>query len=40
VLGYSDVDLDALSRDDERTAEEIDDARRQQVENTIATARA
>jgi hypothetical protein len=38
VLGYSDVDLDALSRDDERTAEEIDDARRRQVENTIAIA--
>ncbi len=40
VLGYSDVDLDALSRDDERTAEEIDGARRQQVNDTIAVASA
>ncbi len=38
VLGYSGVDLDALSSDDERTAGEIDDARRRQVERTIAVA--
>jgi hypothetical protein len=38
VLGYSDVDLDALSRDDERTAGEIDEARRRQVDDTIAAA--
>ncbi len=40
VLGYSDVDLDALSRDDERTAGEIDSARREQVEQTIVAATA
>jgi hypothetical protein len=39
VLGYSEVDLDALSRDDERTAGEIDVARRRQVDATIAAAR-
>ncbi len=38
VLGYSDVDLDALIRDDERTADEIDELRRRQVEETIAAA--
>lgn len=36
VLGYSDVDLDALISDDERTAGEIDAGRRAQVERTIA----
>ena len=36
VLGYSDVDLDALIRDDERTAVEMDGARRIQVKETIA----
>jgi hypothetical protein len=36
VLGYSDVDLDALIRDDERTAAEVDAGRRAQVEQTIA----
>ena len=36
VLGYSDVDLDALISDDERTAGEIDAARRLQVAETIA----
>jgi hypothetical protein len=36
VLGYSDVDLDALIRDDERTAVEMDGARRLQVKETIA----
>jgi hypothetical protein len=36
VLGYSDVDLDALMGDDERAAAEIDAARRLQVEETIA----
>ncbi len=40
VLGYSDVNLDALSRDDERTAEEIDGTRRDQVNRTIAAASA
>jgi hypothetical protein len=38
VLAYSDVDLDALIGDDERTAGEIDGARRRQVEETIAAA--
>ncbi|MBJ7608698.1 MAG: ferritin-like domain-containing protein [Candidatus Dormibacteraeota bacterium] len=38
VLGYSDVDLDALISDDERTASEIDGERRLQVERTIAAA--
>ncbi|MEO8897244.1 MAG: ferritin-like domain-containing protein [Candidatus Dormibacter sp.] len=36
VLGYSDVDLDALISDDERTAGEIDAERRAQVDQTIA----
>jgi hypothetical protein len=36
VLGYSDVDLDALIVDDERTAGEIDAGRRAQVDQTIA----
>jgi hypothetical protein len=36
VLGYSDVDLDALISDDERTAGEIDGQRRNQVSQTIA----
>ncbi len=40
VLGYSDVDLDALINDDERTAGEIDAARRLQVGETIALASA
>jgi hypothetical protein len=40
VLGYSDVDLDALISDDERTAGEIDSARRRQVDETIAAASA
>jgi hypothetical protein len=38
VLGYSDVDLDALISDDERTAAEVDAGRRAQVEQTIAAA--
>jgi hypothetical protein len=38
VLGYSDVDLDALISDDERTAAEVDAGRRGQVEQTIAAA--
>jgi hypothetical protein len=38
VLGYSDVDIDALIKDDERTAGEIDEQRRHQVEETIAAA--
>ena len=38
VLGYSDVDLVALIGDDERTASEIDEQRRHQVEETIAAA--
>jgi hypothetical protein len=40
VLGYSDVDLDTIMADDERAAGEIDAARRQQVEDTIAVATA
>ena len=40
VLGYSDVDLDTVMADDERAAGEIDAARRQQVEDTIAVATA
>ena len=36
VLGYSNVDLDALISDDERTAGEIDAGRRAQVEQTIS----
>jgi hypothetical protein len=36
VLGYTAVDLDTVMADDERTAGEIDRARRQQVEETIA----
>ena len=40
VLGYSDVDLDTVMADDERAAGEIDAARRQQVEDTIAVASA
>jgi hypothetical protein len=35
VLGYSTVDLDAVMADDERTAGEIDMARRSQVQETI-----
>ncbi|MDQ2960834.1 MAG: ferritin-like domain-containing protein [Candidatus Dormibacteraeota bacterium] len=38
VLGYSEVDLDALISDDERTAGEIDAARVRKVEETIAAA--
>jgi hypothetical protein len=40
VLGYGDVDLDTVMADDERAAGEIDAARRQQVEDTIAVATA
>ncbi len=36
VLGYSDVDLDAVMGDDERAAAEIDAGRRLQVDHTIA----
>ena len=36
VLGYTAVDLDKVMADDERTAGEIDRARRLQVEETIA----
>jgi hypothetical protein len=39
VLGYADVDLDAVSAADERAAGEIDEARRRQVETTIAAGR-
>ncbi|MHB8717698.1 MAG: ferritin-like domain-containing protein [Candidatus Dormibacteria bacterium] len=38
VLGYSEVDLDALIADDEAQAGEIDAGRAQQVEDTIAMA--
>jgi hypothetical protein len=38
VLGYSEVDLDALISDDERTAGEIDRARRSHVDQAIASA--
>ena len=38
VLGYSEVDLDALSRDDEAQAAEIDAARVRQVEDAIRVA--
>ena len=40
VLGYSDVNLDALIEDDERTAAQIDAERRQEVAQTIALATA
>jgi hypothetical protein len=36
VLGYADLDHDAVSAADDRTAGEIDDARRRQVGETIA----
>jgi hypothetical protein len=36
VLGYTEVDLDAVIAADEDAAGEIDAARRQQVEATIA----
>ena len=36
VLGYSDVDLDAVMGEDERAAGEIDAARRRQVDDTVA----
>jgi hypothetical protein len=39
VLGYTSVNLDAVMADDERTAGEIDAARRRQVDATIAIAR-
>jgi hypothetical protein len=35
VLGYADLDLDAVSAADEKAAGEIDDARRRQVGETI-----
>lgn len=38
VLGYSDVDLDTVMASDERAAAEIDEARRAQVQETIAAA--
>jgi P-aminobenzoate N-oxygenase AurF len=40
VLGYASVDLDTVMASDERTAGEIDAARRRQVEETIALATA
>ncbi|MFN2582459.1 MAG: aminobenzoate oxygenase, partial [Candidatus Dormibacteria bacterium] len=36
VLGYTDIDLDAVMADDERQAGELDAARAQQVNETIA----
>lgn len=38
VLGYADADLDVQGREDERVAEEVDAARRAQVEATIRSA--
>ena len=40
VAGYASVDLDTVSADDERAASEVDEARRRQVEQTIADGRA
>ncbi len=36
VAGYASVDLDEVSADDERAASEVDEARRHQVDQTIA----
>ena len=36
VLGYTSVDIESVMADDERAAREIDSARVQQVEETIA----